>query len=125
MTAELRGVDNVLIEVGDVERARDHYRALGFVEKFAFSGLVGFAIGDERPGLVVREVQGLAESDVAIGPHLWIEVADAAALAAHLGIADIREIRTGRVFEVTDPWGNTVGFTDYAHDPARARPREV
>ncbi len=122
MTAALQGVDNIVIDVGDLERAQRHYRALGFVEKFAFPGLLGFAIGEERPGLIVRQVVDLPESNAAIGPHLWIEVPDASSLAARLGVADVKEVRTGYVFEVTDPWGNTVGFTDYVHDPARARP---
>jgi hypothetical protein len=115
------GVDNVLFDVGDLDAARAHYAALGLVERFAFPGIAGFAIGDERPGLMLREVAGLPESD-ARGPHLWLEVADAASFARDHGVeAPIRAIRTGAVVEVTDAWGNTLGFTDYTTDPARAR----
>jgi predicted enzyme related to lactoylglutathione lyase len=54
-------------------------------------------------------------------------VADARAAAAHLREAGVvplgepREIRTGWVVEVADPWGNVVGLVDYAKAPDRAR----
>jgi len=39
-------------------------------------------------------------------------VDDARAVAARLGLEAFR-IATGWSVETTDPWGNTVGFTDY------------
>ena len=30
------------------------------------------------------------------------------------------EINTGWVVEFADPWGNVIGLTDYAKDPAKA-----
>ena len=35
-----------------------------------------------------------------------------------------RELRTGWLVEVADPWGNVVGLTDYLLAPERARQRE-
>jgi hypothetical protein len=32
-----------------------------------------------------------------------------------------RELRTGWVVEVADPWGNVIGLTDYRNAPERAR----
>ena len=43
---------------------------------------------------------------------VWFEVDDARAVAAGLGLEAFR-IATGWSVEMTDPWGNTVGFTDY------------
>jgi hypothetical protein len=119
------GVDNVLFDVGDLGAAREHYAGLGLVERFAFPGIAGYALGDERPGLLLREVAG-CELSGPRGPHLWLEVADVAGFAAEHGIvAEQRTIRTGVVVEVTDPWGNTLGFTDYSLDPARARAQDA
>ena len=38
-------------------------------------------------------------------------------------IGPVRELRTGFVIEVADPWGNVVGLTDYTLAPAMARER--
>jgi predicted enzyme related to lactoylglutathione lyase len=124
------GVDNVLVEVGDLERARRFYgELLGLPEKFAFPqiGLVCFRLGDEEPGLLVRA--GTVEpGPPRQSPRLWLEVPNARAAAALLGDAGVAlleeplELRTGWVVEVADPWGNVIGLTDYSGDPARARP---
>jgi predicted enzyme related to lactoylglutathione lyase len=57
----------------------------------------------------------------------WVEVTDARAFGAALqakGVALIgepRELFTGWVIEVADPWGNLIGFTDYVKMPDQAR----
>jgi predicted enzyme related to lactoylglutathione lyase len=127
---EVLGIDNVLFEVGDLEGARRFYgELLGLPEKFAFPriGLVCFQLGAEEPGLLVRA--GAVEPGAPrSSPRLWLEVPNARAAAALLGDAGVplleepRELRTGWVVEVADPWGNVVGLTDYLNDPARARP---
>jgi predicted enzyme related to lactoylglutathione lyase len=104
---------------------------LGLGVKFDFpdAGVVGFRLGDEEAGLVVRA------GDVAPGPprsspRLWLEVPDARAAGkalARTGVAllgEARELRTGWLVEVADPWGNVVGLTDYLLAPERARQRE-
>lgn len=116
------GVDNALFDVGDLERARAHYARLGLCERFAVPGLVMYALGDERPGLLLRAVDALPES-TALGPHVWLEVADSARWAADHELDEpVRDTRTGRVVEIADPWGNTLGFTDYVFQPSLARP---
>jgi catechol 2,3-dioxygenase-like lactoylglutathione lyase family enzyme len=121
------GIDNVLFEVGDLETARAHYSVLGFEEHFALpaAGVVGYKIGPERPGLLIRAAIGIKPAEPG-GAHLWVEVPDALALAATLDGAvpfstHPKTIRTGWVFEIADPWGNVVGFTDYVLDSSRAR----
>jgi hypothetical protein len=39
-------------------------------------------------------------------------------------LGEPRELRTGWLVEVADPWGNVVGLTDYLLAPERARQRE-
>jgi predicted enzyme related to lactoylglutathione lyase len=114
------GVDNVLLDVGDLEVARGFYGGrLGLGVKFDFpeAGVVGFRL---RAG------------DVPLGPprpspRLWLEVPDARAAGATLTaagvtlVAEPTELRTGWVVEVADPWGNVIGLTDYRNAPERAR----
>src|SRR4029450_6519748 len=126
------GLDNVLLDVGDLEAAKGFYGGrLGLGLKFDFpdAGVVGFRLGDEEAGLVVRA------GDVAPGPprsspRLWLGGAGARAAGKTLAEAGVallgepRELRTGWLVEVADPWGNGGGPTDYLPAPERARPRE-
>jgi predicted enzyme related to lactoylglutathione lyase len=123
------GVDNVLFAVGDLATARVFYEdRLGLKVKFAAPehGIVGYALGSEEPGLVVRQ-EVLSDSTPRATPKVWLEVADARAAAEILAgagvlpLADPFEIRTGWTVEVSDPWGNIVGLTDYVKAPAMAR----
>jgi predicted enzyme related to lactoylglutathione lyase len=123
------GIDNVLFDVGDLDGARRFYgELLGLQEKFAFPqvGLVCFRLGDEEPGLLLR-ASGAEPAPPRPSPRLWLEVPNARAAAAVLGDAGVdlldepRELRTGWVVELSDPWGNVIGLTDYLNDPARAR----
>src|SRR4029450_3691013 len=84
------GVDNVLLDVGDLEVAKGFYGGrlgLGVKVDFPDAGVVGFRLGDEEAGLVVRA------GDVAPGPprsspRLWLEVPGAR--AAGQGLAEAR-----------------------------------
>jgi catechol 2,3-dioxygenase-like lactoylglutathione lyase family enzyme len=125
------GIDNVLFAVGDLAEARRFYGdVLGLDEKFAFpdAGLVGYRLGPEEPGLLLRADATLGEGPPLDTPRLWLEVPDARAFAGRLDTAGVqplapaRQIRTGWVVEVADPWGNVVGLTDYVDAPERARP---
>ena len=127
------GVDNVLFDVGDLGRAREFYGGLlGLEEKFAFpqAGVVCFRLGDEEPGLLVR-ASGAEPAAPRPSPRLWLEVPNARAAATTLGdagvglLAEPKELRTGWVVELADPWGNVIGLTDYLNDPARARPAAI
>jgi len=99
--------------------------------KFDFpdAGVVGFRLGDEEAGLVVR-AGAVPPGPPRSSPRLWLEVPDARAAGKALAAAGVallgepRELRTGWLVEVADPWGNVVGLTDYLLAPERARQRE-
>ncbi len=122
---DILGIDNALFDVGNLAAARTHYASLGLVERFAIpeAGIVLYAVGNERPGVLIRAGGDIPETPP-IGPRIWLEVADARAAAAAIPIvplADPFEVRTGWAVEYADPWGNVVGLTDYTGDPALGR----
>jgi predicted enzyme related to lactoylglutathione lyase len=121
------GIDNVFLEVGDLEEAIRFYRdALGLpvAKRFDAMGTILFQVGEETPGLGVSAVPAPRVG----GQKVWFEVADARAAAAELEaggnslLAAPFPIPTGWVFEVADPWGNVIGFTDYQIMPQLGRP---
>jgi len=132
MNSEILGVDNVLFAVGDFKQARDFYsNRVGLEMKFEFEqiGLIGFRLGAEEPGLLVRVQDVPEKAPDPASARLWVEVADARASGARLieaglePIAEVREINSGWVIEFADPWGNVVGLTDYVKQPERGRRR--
>lgn len=127
---DILGVDNVLFAVGDFVQARRFYSdILGLPEAFAFpeAGIVGYKLGGEEPGLLLRHSPDLDPGPPLATPRLWLEVPDAHAAEAALHsrgvdpIGPVRELRTGFVIEIADPWGNVIGLTDYTLAPAMAR----
>ena len=129
---EVLGVDNVLFAVGDFARARDFYgNRLGLEVKFEFDqiGIIGFRLGPEEPGLVVRVQEVPERAADPTSARVWLEVPDARAAAAQLldaglePVGEAREINTGWVIEFADPWGNVVGLADYVKQPERGRRR--
>lgn len=127
---EVRGIDNVLFAVGDLGEAERFYGGLlGLPTAFAFreAGIVGYRLGEEGPGLMIREQTRLAPGPARETPRVWLEVPDARASADVLADAGVRpldrprQMRSGWFVEVADPWGNVVGLADYLNDPARAR----
>ena len=89
---DILGVDNVLFAVGDVLVARRFYTdILGLSEAFAFAeaGIVGYQLGTEEPGLLIRLersplfprdhhypviVNVLPVSDILLGNHVLIMI---------------------------------------------------
>ena len=120
------GIDNVFACAGDLAEAEEFYRdvvGLPVAKRFEAMGTILFQIGAETPGLGVCAV-----SEPKPGDHkIWFEVADARAAAAELaakGVAPLTppfQIPTGWVFEIRDPWGNVLGFTDYTLKPELGR----
>jgi predicted enzyme related to lactoylglutathione lyase len=126
---EVLGIDNVMLAVGDLQQARAFYESiLGLPVKFAVpqAGVVGYQLGGEEPGLMIR-LQSLPASPARDTPRIWLEVRDARAAATALRrkgarlLAEPMEILTGWAVEVADPWGNVLGLTDYVKDPAKGR----
>jgi catechol 2,3-dioxygenase-like lactoylglutathione lyase family enzyme len=129
MTIHVLGIDNVMISVGDLHQARQFYEdRLGLPLKFLVDdyGIAGYRLGTEEPGLVLK-VADIPPTSARVTPRLWLEVADARAVAQRLREQDIPllhepfEVATGWTVECADPWGNVLGFTDYIKDPAKGR----
>jgi predicted enzyme related to lactoylglutathione lyase len=120
------GVDNVFVPVGDLARAVEFYRdivGLPVAKRFDDIGMVLFRIGTEAPGLGV----GVTDAPHGGGQKVWLEVSDARGAAEELathGVTPLTApfaIPTGWAFEVRDPWGNIIGFTDYTTRPDLGR----
>jgi len=129
MTISILGVDNVMLVVGDLREGRRFYEGvLGLRVKFADDehGILGFAIGEEEPGLVIR-AQTIEKCEPRQTPRVWLEVPDARAAAAALEalgqslVAPPFHVGTGWTVELADPWGNVLGLTDYVGMPSLAR----
>jgi catechol 2,3-dioxygenase-like lactoylglutathione lyase family enzyme len=127
---DILGIDNVVFVVGDILQARRFYTdVLGLAEAFSFeeAGIVGYKLGVEEPGLLIRLDPDLQPGPPLETPRLWLEVPDAHAAEELLRergadpTGPVRELRTGFVIEVADPWGNVIGLTDYTLAPAMAR----
>jgi predicted enzyme related to lactoylglutathione lyase len=126
LALELLGVDNLLFAVGDLDRALAFYRdQLGLPVRFAFPevGIVGFSLGADHTGLILRQQDALPEAPPRPTPRAWLVVADARAADAALRAAGITPlalpfaVRTGWTVEIADPWGNVLGLTDYTSAP--------
>ncbi|MEU9736265.1 VOC family protein [Streptomyces sp. NPDC048002] len=128
---ELLGFDNVLLPVGDLGEAVGFYERAGFGVGFRFdeAGIALLKVGDETPGILLRQEDGLGHRPPPWpAPRVWLEVPDARAAADRLagsGIAPLDPpfpVATGWTVEFADPWGNVVGLTDYSRRPALGRP---
>lgn len=114
---KILGIDNVFFQVGNLEEALVFYEKLGFVLKFKIPSKLAalLNIGTEEPGLMLFENQEPKPS------RLWVEVQSALEAQALFNKGSLIETATGFTFEVTDPWGNTIGFADYRKKPQLAR----
>lgn len=117
---DLKGIDNVLFSVTDIDSAAAFYSACGFALKLRVpeARMALFSIGSEEPGLLIRAMGNGSGK-------LWVEVASADETAVELlaaGIATRRiDTMTGITVEATDPDGNVVGFADYSKRPEMGR----
>ncbi|MEU1297959.1 VOC family protein [Streptomyces sp. NPDC005840] len=127
---ELLGFDNVLLPVGDLGEAVGFYGRAGFTVAFRLdeAGIAALKVGGETPGLLLRAEEALGHRTPPWPPvRVWIEVSDARGAAEALravGIGLLDEpfpVATGWTVEIADPWGNVVGFTDYAKRPELGR----
>lgn len=123
------GIDNIIVDATDLDAARHFYgTVLGLVEKYAFAerGVVGYSIGAEAPGFVIRASRDHT-ADTGAGPRVWLEVEDAGAAATELAgvgvttLGPARHVGTGWVVEIADPFGTVIGLVDYTTTPGLAR----
>jgi predicted enzyme related to lactoylglutathione lyase len=107
------------------EALRFYHDTLGLpvAKRFDDLGMALFRIGAETPGLGV----GTGEVTAPGGQKVWFEVSDARAAAEELAARGVTPlappflIPTGWTFEIEDPWGNVIGFTDYTARPEMGR----
>lgn len=128
---DVLGIDNVLFAVGDLDAAMVHYAerlGLPVTYRLPEPRVALLRLGDEAPGLLLREEPRLAEAPPRAGAQrVWLEVPDAAAAATRLRAAGVTllaepfPVATGVTVEVADAWGNVVGFTDHTAASERAR----
>ncbi|KUM74755.1 VOC family protein [Streptomyces sp. ISL-22] len=127
---ELLGFDNVLLPVGDIGEAVGFYEQAGFTVGFRLdeAGIALLKVGGETPGILLRQEEALGHRPPPWpSPRVWLEVPDARAAARALGDAGIALIDepapvvTGWTVEISDPWGNVIGFTDYSKRPELGR----
>jgi predicted enzyme related to lactoylglutathione lyase len=127
---EIRGIDNVLVPVGNLGAAVEFYEGmLGLGVKFTLpeQGIVVFDVGGEMAGVMARTDPRAGDGGLS-GMRLWLEVPDARDAAAELERFGVEllgapfEVGTGWSVEVADPWGNVIGLTDYVKRPELARP---
>ncbi len=121
---EILGITNVIFPVGDLNQAKVFYEKLGFRYKFHIDGLgvVVMGIGEGRQNLVLKK-ENL--SPVKSSPHharLFVEVEDAHEAKGWLRLRDLVstepiQMPAGWIIEVSDPWGNIVGFSDHTIRP--------
>lgn len=114
------------LPVGDLGAGVDFYvgvLGLSIAKRFDRIGTILFQVGNETPGLGIAETHDLQSGAYKV----WFEVDDARAAADDLiaaGVTATRppfQIPTGWAVEVTDPWGNTIGLTDYSTKPELGR----
>ncbi len=129
MSLELLGFDNVLFPVGDLAEAVDFYERAGFPIAFRIDelGIAMLKVGAETPGVLLRQEDGMPHRpEGQWATRVWLEVPDARKAAVELTSAGIVpgqpfSVSTGWTVELTDPWGNVIGFTDYSKRPELAR----
>ncbi|MFF3223142.1 VOC family protein [Nocardia suismassiliense] len=127
---DIRGIDNVLVPVGNLAAALEFYaNGLGLSVRFTVPerGIALFGVAAETPGIMAM-VDPAAGQGSPPAIRIWLEVPDARAAATELegrGVDMLTapfEVATGWSVEVADPWGNVIGLTDYLERPDLARP---
>ncbi|HVM32102.1 MAG TPA: VOC family protein [bacterium] len=126
---EIRGVDLIAFQVGDLNEATRYYENLGFQTQFrsAELGVTVFKVGEEFPKLLLTtEPQPVMPGT----SRLWVEVEDVKALMPEIKAKVARVSReplliaTGWLAETVDPWNNVLGFRDYTAQPDYGRPKK-
>lgn len=99
-------LDNVIVHVPAA--AAWYHQRIGLTPILVTDTIAVLHTQNHGPGICLKH------DSVAIGGStVWFEVADARDLADPFDVTPQR-IRTGWVIEVRDPWGNTIGLTDYS-----------
>ncbi|RZK43428.1 MAG: VOC family protein [Pedobacter sp.] len=115
----MKDYDNFFLPADELDSAKDFYqKKLGLELKFDFSdkGMVAFKVGDNEAAIILSTKKNAR-------PAIWLTVEDVRQAYQELTQEGIRftsepyEIMTGLCVEFTDPFGNTLGLTDYTKMP--------
>lgn len=99
---------------------QEFYEKLGLHKKFDFSdkGMVAFSIGNEEPAIILKNISMFPEQE----PIIWFEVENVLIEYDSMvkkGVefrSEPYQIGTGLAVEFKDPFGNTLGITDYSKE---------
>ena len=114
----MKNYDNFFLGVNNLSEAKEYYQTvLGLQLKFDFStkGMVAFKVGDEEPAIILKDKNIFSS----VKPTIWFEVENVEMEYKKLsenGVVFLSEpfhINTGMAVEFEDPFGNTLGITDY------------
>ena len=119
----IRAIDNFFLPVGALDQAREFYgQTLELALKFDFAaaGMAAFSVGEQEPAIILKDTTRFPQAR----PAIWLVVDDVGQAFERLksaGVSFLSEpfpIRTGHAVEFLDPFGNLLGFTDYAKGAA-------
>jgi len=104
------GIAAIVLPVGDLDAAVAHYARLGLaVRERGEAPRTAVLDHPAGPALVLREDTALPPAAAPAGARVWFAVDDPATYHELLGHR--AATAGGAVLEVTDAWGNTIGFT--------------
>ena len=114
----MKDYDNFFLPTDDLEKSKAFYEKLGLSVKFDFSdqGMLVFKVGNQEPAIILKDTKKFPNAK----PTIWFVVDDVRAEYKKLkdnGIifmSEPFEIYTGLAAEFEDPFGNSLGITDYS-----------
>jgi predicted enzyme related to lactoylglutathione lyase len=115
----MKDYDNFFLPSGDLKKGKEFYQdLLGLSVKFDFSnmGMIAFKVGDNEPALILKDTSKFPNTK----PTIWFVVDNVQEEYKRLkakGLKFLSEpfpIQTGLAVEFEDPFGNTLGLTDYS-----------
>jgi predicted enzyme related to lactoylglutathione lyase len=110
--------DNFFLPSNDLKKGKAFYQdPLWLSVKFDFSsmGMVAFKVGENEPAIILKDTSKFPQTK----PTIWFVVDNVQQEYKRLkakGLKFLSEpflIQTGMAVEFEDPFGNTLGITDY------------
>jgi predicted enzyme related to lactoylglutathione lyase len=124
MENPVKDYDNFFLPVDDLERAKKFYRdTLGLPIKFDFPemGMTAFKVGDQEPAIIAQDKTKHPQAR----PSILFVVEDVKKAYQELKgkgvkfLSEPYEIYTGMAVQFEDPFGNSLGLTDYTKQPKK------
>lgn len=126
---KILGIDNVFFAVGDMTRALAFYKEIGFKLKYRMDALdvSVLAIGSEAPNLILKKENISVSNPSPVRARLFVEIPDVKEAVQELEAKGINlngkplRLPAGWLVEISDPWGNVIGFADHVIQPEYGR----